>query len=77
MYKQIIQPLLFSMDAEKAHHFTFSSLKFLHKIPGIAPLMKRIYSLEHPSLEREVFGIKFKNPIGLAAGLDKDARLYN
>ncbi|GIJ96623.1 dihydroorotate dehydrogenase (quinone) [Capnocytophaga stomatis] len=76
MYKQLIQPILFSLDPEKAHHLTFSWLKFIHKIPGIPALIRSIYQVEHPSLEREVFGIKFKNPVGLAAGLDKEAKLY-
>lgn len=69
MYKSIIRPFLFRIDPEKAHHLTFSMLKnfgFLAK-----------YFLEKPiedkRLEREVFGLKFKNPVGLAAGLDKDA----
>ncbi len=76
MYKQFIQPILFSLDPEKAHHLTFSALKFLNKIPGVPALLRSLYRVEHPSLEREVFGIKFKNPVGLAAGLDKEAKLY-
>lgn len=76
MYKQLIQPFLFSLDPEKAHHLTFSALKFLNKIPGVPALLRSMYCVEHPSLEREVFGIKFKNPVGLAAGLDKEAKLY-
>lgn len=76
MYKHLIQPILFSLDPEKAHHLTFSWLKFIHKIPGIPTLIRSIYKVEHNSLEREVFGIKFKNPVGLAAGLDKEAKLY-
>lgn len=76
MYKTIIRPLLFSLDPEKAHHFTFSYLKFIHKIPFVPALIRAIYKVEHPSLHREVFGLHFKNPVGLAAGLDKDAKLY-
>ncbi|WP_172917594.1 quinone-dependent dihydroorotate dehydrogenase [Capnocytophaga canis] len=76
MYKQFIQPILFLLDPEKAHHLTFSLLKIIHKIPGIPSLLRSIYQVEHPALEREVFGIKFKNPVGLAAGLDKEAKLY-
>lgn len=76
MYKTIIRPLLFSLDPEKAHHFTFSYLKFIHKIPLVPALIRAIYKVEHPSLHREVFGLHFKNPVGLAAGLDKDAKLY-
>lgn len=69
MYKSIIRPFLFKLDPEKAHHLTFFLLKnfrFLSKIIYGNPLYDR-------RLEREVFGLKFKNPVGLAAGLDKDA----
>ena len=76
MYKLFICPFLFSLDPEKAHHFTFKYLKFIHKIPLVSLLIRKIYNVEHPSLHREVFGLHFKNPIGLAAGLDKDAKLY-
>jgi dihydroorotate dehydrogenase len=73
MYKYIIQPLLFKFDAEKAHYITFDLVKFLFKIPFVPQIFKTIYHYEHPSLEREVFGLKFKNPVGLAAGFDKNA----
>ena len=76
MYKFLIRPFLFSLDPEKAHHFTFKYLKLIHKIPLIPALIRAIYKVEHPSLHREVFGLHFKNPVGLAAGLDKDAKLY-
>lgn len=76
MYKTLIRPLLFRFDPEKVHHFTFSSLRFFNAIPGIPSLIKSAYNLNDPRLEREVFGLKFKNPVGLAAGLDKDAVLY-
>lgn len=69
MYKPLIKPLLFLFQPEKAHHITFSLLKF----PGIPALLKAIYGFEDKRLEREVFGLKFKNPIGLAAGFDKNA----
>jgi dihydroorotate dehydrogenase len=76
MYKSIIRPLLFRFDPEKVHHFTFSSINFLNKIPGVPAVMQSAYEVSDPRLEREVFGIKFKNPVGLAAGLDKDAKLF-
>ncbi|CAM4412629.1 quinone-dependent dihydroorotate dehydrogenase [Zobellia roscoffensis] len=76
MYKTFLQPLLFSLDAEKAHHVTFSLVRFLCKI-GFSGVFRAIYKIEDPRLEKEVFGIKFKNPVGLAAGFDKDAKLYN
>lgn len=76
MYKSIIRPLLFRFDPESVHHFTFSLLKILHKIPFVASFCKKKFTIEHKVLEREVFGLKFKNPVGLAAGFDKDAKLY-
>ena len=73
MYKSVIRPLLFKFDPEEVHHFTFSILKnfgFLAKLFLPKPI-------EDKRLEREVFGLKFKNPVGLAAGFDKDAKLFN
>lgn len=77
MYKSVIRPLLFSKDPEKAHHFTFSSVRQLFKIPGVPALIRNFYQVEDDKLERQVFGLTFKNPVGLAAGFDKDAKLYN
>lgn len=76
MYKLIIRPLFFCFDPERIHYFTFSAIRFLNKIPGFSALCKALYEVNDPRLEREVFGIKFKNPVGLAAGFDKDAKLY-
>ncbi|MFL9843890.1 quinone-dependent dihydroorotate dehydrogenase [Flavobacterium rhizosphaerae] len=76
MYKSLIRPLLFKFDPEKIHHFTFGSIRFLNAIPGFSTVLKSIYNINDPRLEREVFGLTFKNPVGLAAGLDKDAKLY-
>jgi len=76
MYKQIIRPILFCFDPEAVHHFTFSAVRILNKIPGISSLIKSLYTVNDKRLEREVFGLKFKNPVGLAAGFDKDAKLY-
>lgn len=75
MYKTIIRPLFFSFDPEKIHHFTFSMVRFFHKI-GFGSIFRSIYKIEDPKLERELFGLKFPNPVGLAAGFDKDAKLY-
>ena len=76
MYKLLIRPLLFCFDPEQVHHFTFSLIRFLHKIPGFGGFFKAIYEVKNPKLERQVFGLNFKNPVGLAAGFDKDAKLY-
>ena len=76
MYKQLIRPILFQFDPERVHHFTFRTIRFFSSI-GFAGLFRAIYSVNDPRLERELFGLKFKNPVGLAAGFDKDAKLYN
>ena len=76
MYKILVRPLLFLLDAEKAHYFTFSLIRFLSKI-GFSSIFRSLYVVSDKRLEREVFGLKFKNPVGLAAGFDKDARLFN
>jgi dihydroorotate dehydrogenase len=75
MYKIIIRPLLFLFDPEKVHYFTFSLIRFLNKI-GFSSIFKMLYEVKDVRLEKEVFGLKFKNPVGLAAGFDKDAKLY-
>ena len=76
MYKQLIRPFLFKFDPEKIHYFTFSFLRKAFKVPRMAGFLKSKYAVEDKRLEREVFGLKFKNPVGLAAGFDKDAKLY-
>ena len=77
MYKLIIRPIFFLFDPEKIHHFVFVVLKVLGTIPEIKYFLKKRYDYQRPTLEREVFGLKFKNPVGLAAGFDKDAKLVN
>jgi len=77
MYKFLIRPLFFLFDPEKIHHFTFSLVRFSCKIPGMKSLFRSMYVFENKALERHLFGLKFKNPVGLAAGFDKDAKLYN
>ncbi|MBI1768104.1 MAG: quinone-dependent dihydroorotate dehydrogenase [Bacteroidetes bacterium] len=77
MYKLFTRPILFLFDPEKIHHFTFAVLKFLGKIPLAKSLLRFLYVKESRSLERELFGVKFKNPVGLAAGFDKDAKLID
>ena len=76
MYRYLIKPLLFLGDPEWIHYFVFFLIRWIHKIPGIRYLVKTLYQVHHPTLERELFGIRFKNPVGLAAGFDKDAKLY-
>ncbi len=76
MYKVIIRPILFLFDPEKVHYFSFTAIRILNAIPGISGLIKRQYRVSDKMLERKLFGIKFPNPVGLAAGFDKDAKLY-
>ncbi len=76
MYKIFIRPILFCFDPEKVHYFTFSLIRIVSKIPGIPSLFRFLYQVNDKRLETEVFGLKFKNPVGLAAGFDKDAVLY-
>ena len=72
MYKSIIRPILFKFDPEEVHYSTFSLLK---NFPFVAKLFLP-KPIEDKRLEREVFGLKFKNPVGLAAGFDKDAKMF-
>ncbi len=77
MYKRIIRPILFLFDPEKVHYFTFAVIKICHKIPFFSVLIRAIYQVNDKRLERNLFGMTFKNPVGLAAGFDKNAVLFN
>lgn len=77
MYKSLIRPFLFKFYAEDVHNFTFKSVKLFSAIPGGSAILRALFNYQDKVLEREVFGIKFKNPVGLAAGLDKDAELFD
>ena len=77
MYKTLIRPILFSFDPEKVHHFTFTLIKVASKIPFVSAILRKCYQVRDKKLERTVFGLKFPNPVGLAAGFDKEAKLYN
>ncbi|WP_282134491.1 quinone-dependent dihydroorotate dehydrogenase [Seonamhaeicola maritimus] len=77
MYKLLLRPVFFLFDPERIHHFTFSIVKAACKIPGMSWLFRNLYALEDERLERNLFGLSFKNPVGLAAGFDKNAILYN
>ncbi|MEG0467270.1 MAG: quinone-dependent dihydroorotate dehydrogenase [Mucinivorans sp.] len=72
MYK-LIKPLLFKIDPEMIHHTMVGLLRFLRYVPLAPSAMRALFTVRHPSLERELFGLKFPNPVGLAAGFDKDA----
>jgi dihydroorotate dehydrogenase len=77
MYKLFIKPLLFKFNPETAHHFTFSILKNIHFIPFVKQILRSLYVFENEKLVVNVFGLNFKNPVGLAAGFDKDGKLIN
>lgn len=76
MYRLLIKPILFSMQPEKAHRFTVGLMKMGYRL-RMRGWWKKKYTVAHPNLEREVFGIRFPNPVGLAAGFDKDAKMFN
>ena len=77
MYKFFIRPILFLIRPENVHHFTFRFLKIISAVPGVKPLLRRLFDFQHPKLERKILGLTFKNPVGLAAGFDKDAKLID
>jgi dihydroorotate dehydrogenase len=73
MYKLLIRKFLFMFQPEMAHRLVV----LLLKIPLASKIMGLFYHYRHPALKRTVFGLTFENPVGLAAGLDKDAQIYN
>ena len=74
MYRLIVRPLLFCFDAEKIHYFSLSFLKIALKLYPIEKMVNMIYNSNNKNLEKELFGIKFPNPVGLAAGFDKNGK---
>jgi len=77
MYKLLLKPFLFLFQPEKAHHITFSLVKYSFYIPLAKQFVSSLYRKNDKKLERTVAGLKFPNPVGLAAGLDKNALLIN
>jgi dihydroorotate dehydrogenase len=76
MYK-IFRSILFLFDPEKVHYFTSGLLNFVLKLPLMKFIWSKIYVVNDKRLERKVFGLTFKNPVGLAAGFDKNASMYD
>lgn len=74
MYK-LIKPILFKFDPENIHHFVTGSLRTANRIWGVKSMLKQTFVVESKQLEREVMGLKFKNPLGLAAGFDKNGSM--
>ena len=77
MYKHLIRRLLFLIDPERVHHIVSVILKFAFKVPFVSAISRNLLTIKDKRLERTVFGIKFDNPVGIAAGFDKEANLYN
>ena len=77
MYKHLIKPILFRFNPETAHNLTFKCLSLLRHVPFAQSIIRAFYKKESPSLEKEVFGIRFPNPVGLAGGMDKNGEYYN
>lgn len=72
----ILKFFLFRLSPERAHYFSAFWIKVLLKTPLVSVLIKKSYKVEHKSLERQLFGLTFPNPVGLAAGFDKNASMY-
>lgn len=77
MYKQLLRPLVFKLNPEKAHYLTFDLLKLALGNAFGRFLSKSLLEYKHPKLKKQLFGLTFENPVGLAAGLDKDAKVFN
>jgi len=77
MYKILVSPILFLFDAERIHYFVCEVLLLAFKIPFVPQLLRSLYTYEHPDLVQEVAGLRFRNPVGLAAGFDKNAELVD
>ncbi|HNI30253.1 MAG TPA: quinone-dependent dihydroorotate dehydrogenase [Bacteroidia bacterium] len=77
MYKLLIKPLLFLFSPEQAHHFVFSMLKMVFKIPGISTLVKSLYATDSKQKPVLLGNLQFNSPVGLAAGFDKDAYCFD
>ena len=75
LYRKL-RPFLFAGDAEKVHERMLSSVEFFSKIPGFLPLLRQQFIEDNPLLRTELFAKTLQNPIGLAAGFDKDGRIH-
>ncbi len=77
MYRRFLRPLFFLFPPEFIHRMVSMFLITLFRIPFASTVTKKIYRVSHPALKRDLFGLRFPNPVGVAAGFDKEARLYN
>ncbi len=76
MYRYLIRPFLFLLSPETIHGLLVGTIRFVFKIPGIYRLIHSIYHSKDPRLETSFLGMRFSNPVGLAAGFDKNAEVY-
>lgn len=76
MYKSILKPIMFAMDPEKAHYKTVSLFRIALAMPLGKFIIRKLYNYQSPKLKKKLFGLTFKNPVGLAAGFDKDGKFY-
>jgi dihydroorotate dehydrogenase len=72
---RLVRPLIFQMDPETAHGLCFSLGGLAQRLPGLLPLLQGAIGRTEASIARNTFGLRFRSPIGLAAGLDKGAQL--
>ena len=77
MYKLILKPIFFQMSPEKAHYTTMRLFRFALSLPFGKWIFKQLYVPNDPKLERKLMGLTFPNPVGLAAGFDKDGKFIN
>jgi len=73
----LIRRILFLFDAELIHEFSVKSIKLISLLPFSKQILRHFFLVNTKALERNLFGLKFKNPVGLAAGFDKNAECYN
>jgi dihydroorotate dehydrogenase (fumarate)/dihydroorotate dehydrogenase len=73
-YRSVVRPALFALDPERAHTFAIRASSIAARVPGVPRLTRSLYGFAHPSLEQTIAGIHFSNPLGLAAGFDKNGQ---
>lgn len=77
MYKHVLRPLFFLFQAETIHHWVAYFLQIVGKIPPLRSLISKYFTVKDPCLERDLFGLHFPNPVGIAAGFDKNAEMID
>lgn len=77
MYKKIIRPVLFLFSPETIHHIMVAFFRISSYVPFLPAILRKCFRVKDTRLEREVFGLKFPNPVGMPAGFDKNAEVFN